>query len=676
MKENYVKNKMADYNNFHNYCKLMNKKIYRISRDEIETAKQFEKLIKKYNIKKVKKISLEKIKDKTCLLYNNEFYDNYYKKKEPIIIKNLKNKIGNCIKTFDSNNIIEHIGDTKVSIHVSTSKYLNSVNKNFHYSLSTLKNFIQLIHKEDQKKKKFSVNYHGNKNHITLTFKDETDKTSATPPKRDNPIKSYKNKNLSTTSITPNIREDNTNSPLTHAQNINNCKHQICNNSNDNNTNYYYYYRSLGVNQFKEVSDIKKMNKFIKDNFFLPPEIYPSYEKFEFFSSVLRIGQPNIFIWLHYDIPDNFLIQIKGRKKILLIHPKYIKYFNILNSSSSYNIFDILLKKKNRNKKEQIVKKIIIKHAYVADLYEGEILHIPSLWMHYVYNMPHHTHLKKKYKYNHRYLHVASGSKLLGHTNKRRRICSKKKNYIFLFYKNKKFINCSIKKQKRQNRASSFLRFLNGELKIKTKNIYLNKFKNKKGKNISLQYISNFLFSYNKKYDENNDEAHIFPSLDQSVDKNELIKHYSHLGNFEELLSQTFSIDNVSCVTSSNSRDIGNGQNSQAIYNADTKATNQNNNTLSNNIKQITDVKKTDLHTCKNTNLNISINYFFRKKKELHLFSKKDLYGNQDINTANLIFKKIENEIKPLMSMPSKYKNFYLQKIQGYLYSLLDTKYL
>ncbi|KEG00266.1 conserved Plasmodium protein, unknown function [Plasmodium vinckei vinckei] len=669
---------MTDYNNFHNYCKLMNKQIGRISRDEVETAKQFENLIKKYNIKKVKKISLEKIKDKTCLLYNNEFYDNYYKKKEPIIIKNLKNKIGNCIKTFDSDNIINHIGDTKVSIHVSTSKYLNSVNKNFHYSLSTLKNFIQLIHKEDQKKKKFSVNYHGNKKHITLTFKGETDKMSGIPPKLDNPIKNCKNKNLSTISITPNIREDNTNSPLSDTQKINNnSKHQICNNSSDNNTNYYYYYRSLGINQFKEVSDIKKMNKFIKDNFFLPPEIYPSYEKFEFFSSVLRIGQPNIFIWLHYDIPDNFLIQIKGRKKILLIHPKYIKYFNIINSSSSYNIFDILLKKKNKNKKEQIIKKIIIKHAYVADLYEGEILHIPSLWMHYVYNMPHHTHLKKKYKYNHRYLHATPSSKLLGRTNKKRKIYNKKKNYMFLFYKNEKFINCSIKKQKRQSRPIPFLRFLNGELKIKSKNIYLKKFKNKKGKNISLKYISNFLFSYNKKYDENN-EALVFPTLDQSVDKNELTKHYSHLENFEELLKQKFNIDNVNFVTSSNSSEIENGKSTQAIYNADTKPTDQNNNntTLSNNTKQITDVKKTDHHTCKNTNLNISINYFFRKKKELHLFSKKDLYGNQDINAANLIFKKIENEIKPLMSMPSKYKNFYLQKIQGYLYSLLDTKYL
>ncbi|CXH79733.1 conserved Plasmodium protein, unknown function [Plasmodium berghei] len=674
MKENYVKSKMTDYNNFHNYCKLMNKKIGRISRDEVETAKQFEKLIKKYNIKKVKKVSLEKIKDKTCLLYNNEFYDNYYKKKEPIIIKNLKNKIGNCINTFDSNNIIDHIGDTKISIHISTSKYLNNVNKNFHYSLSTLKNFIQLIHKEDQKKKNFSVNYHGNKNHISLMFKDDTGEMCAIPQKINNLIKNYKSKSLATTSITTNIQEDNTNSPLDDSQKINNkCKHKICNNSSGNNTNYYYYYRSLGINQFKEASDIKKMNKFIKDNFFLPPEIYPSYEKFEFFSSVLRIGQPNIFIWLHYDIPDNFLIQIKGRKKILLIHPKYIKYFNILNSSSSYNIFDILLKKKNRNKKEQIIKKIIIKHAYVADLYEGEILHIPSLWMHYVYNMPHHTHLKKKYKYNHRYLYVTPSNKLFYRINKRRKIYNKKKNYIFLFYKNEKFINCSIK---RQNKTPSFLRFLNGELKIKTKNMYLKKFKNKKRKNISLQYISNSLFSYNKKYDENN-EVLIFPSLDQSFDKNELIKHYSHLENSEELLKQNFNIDNINFVTSNSSK-IGNGQNSQATYNTDTKTIEQSNNysTLSNNNKQIRDFKKTDHHTSKNTNLNISINYFFRKKKELHLFTKKDLYGNQDINTANQIFKKIENEIKPLMSMPSKYKNFYLQKIQGYLYSLLDTKYL
>uniref|UniRef100_A0A8C9GH12 JmjC domain-containing protein n=1 Tax=Piliocolobus tephrosceles TaxID=591936 RepID=A0A8C9GH12_9PRIM len=462
--------KNVEEDSFTSYCRLMNSFVQKIDEDEVETAKLYKKLIKKYNIKKIKKISISS-GTKSYSLYNNRFFDYYYKEQKPIIITKLKHKIGKCIKVFDNKNIIEHVGDTKVSIHVSNSKYLNNINKNFKYTLSSLTNFIQLIEKEDEKKKKkFTVNYNKNKKKIYITLKDNDIKPVQ--------VKTHKNGTLKKT------RSTQTNEkllPLT-SDKIGKAEKERENFDDDNkdhpkiaNTDdicHYYYYRSLGTNQFKDVSDIKKMNSFIKNNFFLPIEIYPPYNKFDFFSSVLRIGQTNIFIWLHYDIPDNFLIQIKGRKIVLLIPPKYITYFNILSSSSPYNLFQIL-KNKKLNKREQMIKKIIKKYAYVADLYEGDILFIPSLWLHYIYNMPAHTYIKKKYKSYYHYLHIVKQNKTTSsnfHVSKKeyeKKLCIKKQKNMTTnaykkynlnnFYISKNFINIGQKKKKKKKKNSTHI---------------------------------------------------------------------------------------------------------------------------------------------------------------------------------------------------------------------------
>ncbi|SBS85644.1 conserved Plasmodium protein, unknown function [Plasmodium ovale curtisi] len=721
------------------YCEFLNEKVRRVDEDEVETAKLFEKLIKKYNLKKVRRVALPpENRSSSCTQTGDFFFTHYYTNREPVIITNLNRKIGKCIKYFDNRNILKHIGNTKVSIHVGNSKYLNNVNKNFRYSLSSLANFILLIGKEDKKKKKFSISYDQDRKHIYLTFRDYAELKKKKSGYKHELLfgESIQQTEYATTKGKEQCVDQNSmgeieweengenerlNSNLyitDHAVGVNkiflpghvkveNHKKEKYSNIQSNsgkNTNQYYYYRSLGTNQFKEVSNIKKMNSFIRNNFFLPKEIYPPYNNFEFFSSVLRIGQTNIFIWLHYDIPDNFLIQIRGRKKILLIPPKFIKYFNIFDSSSNYNLFHILIKKK-LNKKEQIVKKILKKFALVADIHKGDILFIPSLWLHYVYNMPFHTCVQKKHKSCHKHLHVVKENwgKIAATASDRSSCpCSGKhkvhREYhtIHHFYTKCNFKKIGIKKR---NMTSSVVHFQNGQLIINRydsfrrgimKHARRESVIHKKKKKKRLLYFEDILFSCKNKTGEYINQRNLHDVVND-YDRNELIKHYSHLKNYEEYLKYNFHIStdseeshNIILANKTKYQNSGyinvpgvdkkvlcvqkieQNENLKHLNCATEETKNRegkNKSTLYENISV-------------NAKLNISVNYFFRKRKERHLFSRKDLYGNQDIIVANNIFKKIHNEVKPLLAMSSKYKNFYLQKIQGLLYSYLDNEYI
>ncbi|KOB88174.1 hypothetical protein PFDG_04642 [Plasmodium falciparum Dd2] len=146
----------------------------------------------------------------------------------------------------------------------------------------------------------------------------------------------------------------------------------------------------------------------------------------------------------------------------------------------------------------------------------------------------------------------------------------------------------------------------------------------------------------------------------------ELIKHYNHLQNASYYLQSKYNINNID----SNNKSIHNTSNGII-----SKEHNINKNNHSSNIEN-EKYHDSQNNTHIDAKLNISINYFFRNKNESMIFNKKDLYGNQDINVANQIFKKIQKEIEPLLNMNPKYKNFYIQKIKGLLYANLDEDYI
>ncbi|XP_058520781.1 tRNA wybutosine-synthesizing protein 5 isoform X2 [Ochotona princeps] len=83
-----------------------------------------------------------------------------------------------------------------------------------------------------------------------------------------------------------------------------------------------YYLRSLGEDPRKDVADIRKQFPLLEGDIKFPN----FFQKEQFFSSVFRISSPGLQLWTHYDVMDNFLIQVTGKKRVVLFSPRDAPY--------------------------------------------------------------------------------------------------------------------------------------------------------------------------------------------------------------------------------------------------------------------------------------------------------------------------------------------------------------
>ncbi|KAF5903290.1 tRNA wybutosine-synthesizing protein 5 [Clarias magur] len=79
-----------------------------------------------------------------------------------------------------------------------------------------------------------------------------------------------------------------------------------------------YYLRSLGEDARKEPADLRKQFPDLAQDFHVPHFFAPE----QFFSSVFRISSPGLQLWTHYDVMDNLLAQVTGRKRVVLYSPQ------------------------------------------------------------------------------------------------------------------------------------------------------------------------------------------------------------------------------------------------------------------------------------------------------------------------------------------------------------------
>jgi len=131
-----------------------------------------------------------------------------------------------------------------------------------------------------------------------------------------------------------------------------------------------YYLRSLGTNARKDIANIKMQFPNLAQDINIP-ELFPE-EKF--FSSVFRIGSAGVQLWTHYDIMDNVLIQISGRKRVVLFSPKDTQ--NIYLNGDKSEVLDI----DNPDLKKFPLFAKVRHHETVLE--PGDILFIPALWFH------------------------------------------------------------------------------------------------------------------------------------------------------------------------------------------------------------------------------------------------------------------------------------------------------
>ncbi|ESZ94708.1 hypothetical protein SBOR_4902 [Sclerotinia borealis F-4128] len=131
------------------------------------------------------------------------------------------------------------------------------------------------------------------------------------------------------------------------------------------------YLRSLSAEKASELpADIVKDYPAISADFELPSELASVKENAH--SSPLRISGP-VNMWLHYDVMANVLCQIKGSKRLLLFPPSDVKYFDFAPgaSSSDINVF------------ESLGSPILsLTHPHEVLLQPGDVLFLPSLWLH------------------------------------------------------------------------------------------------------------------------------------------------------------------------------------------------------------------------------------------------------------------------------------------------------
>ena len=153
-----------------------------------------------------------------------------------------------------------------------------------------------------------------------------------------------------------------------------------CLNDNQN----YYYLRSVGRDRrAREVANIKTHFPSIADDFEIPSFLSicdndcEDCEQNKLFSSVFRISSKDLVLWTHYDILDNVLVQIKGRKRVILFPPDNSSFLYLESDKSKIIDLDEPM--------DQLLKKFpLFENAvlYECVLEEGQSLFIPSLWFH------------------------------------------------------------------------------------------------------------------------------------------------------------------------------------------------------------------------------------------------------------------------------------------------------
>lgn len=131
-----------------------------------------------------------------------------------------------------------------------------------------------------------------------------------------------------------------------------------------------YYLRSLGEDVRKEPADIKKQFPVLAEDFIIPEFFEPDM----FFSSVFRISSCGLQLWTHYDVMDNLLAQVTGRKRVVLFSPE--DALHLYMSGDKSEVLDIDFP--DLEKFPEFVKA----KRFECVLQPGDLLFIPALWFH------------------------------------------------------------------------------------------------------------------------------------------------------------------------------------------------------------------------------------------------------------------------------------------------------
>ncbi|XP_017694471.1 PREDICTED: tRNA wybutosine-synthesizing protein 5 isoform X3 [Lepidothrix coronata] len=128
-----------------------------------------------------------------------------------------------------------------------------------------------------------------------------------------------------------------------------------------------YYLRSVGEDARKDIADIRKQFPVLAKDVQIPEY----FEKEQFFSSVFRISSAGLQLWTHYDVMDNFLIQVTGKKRVVLYSPRDAPYLYLSGTKSE--VLDV------DNPDMEKYPLFVKAKRYQCLLEAGDVLFIPAL---------------------------------------------------------------------------------------------------------------------------------------------------------------------------------------------------------------------------------------------------------------------------------------------------------
>ena len=146
----------------------------------------------------------------------------------------------------------------------------------------------------------------------------------------------------------------------------------------DKNAKIHYYLRSLGNNPGKDKSDLWQDFPEIMKDFTLPEWFTKNFNFQKYSSSELRVSSKNTQLWTHYDMMDNIMCHVSGKKVVTFWDPKLASRMYLQGSSSSVIHIDTA--------EYTNFPDFPWSESIRCTLLPGDILFIPSLWFHNVYS--------------------------------------------------------------------------------------------------------------------------------------------------------------------------------------------------------------------------------------------------------------------------------------------------
>ncbi|XP_071439790.1 tRNA wybutosine-synthesizing protein 5-like [Hetaerina americana] len=134
-----------------------------------------------------------------------------------------------------------------------------------------------------------------------------------------------------------------------------------------------YYLRSLGIEpRGTDIADFSKHYPTLSEDLRLPN----IFEASRYFSSVLRVSSSGLSLWTHYDVMDNILVQVRGKKTVILFNPN--DSLNLYLNGDKSRIIDV------DDIDNPDFPRFKLAKRYECQLNPGDILFIPALWLHNV----------------------------------------------------------------------------------------------------------------------------------------------------------------------------------------------------------------------------------------------------------------------------------------------------